>query len=35
MGEAARQRVFDRFLAANRLVEYAELLGGLGPKGDP
>jgi hypothetical protein len=27
MGEAARQRVF----AANRLVEYAELLGGLEP----
>jgi trehalose synthase len=31
IGEAARQRVFDRFLAANRLVEYAELLGGLDP----
>jgi trehalose synthase len=30
IGEAARQRVFDRFLAANRLVEYAQLLGGLG-----
>ena len=28
IGEAARQRVFDRFLAANRLVEYAQLLGG-------
>ena len=31
IGEAARQRVFDRFLAANRLVEYAQLLGGLDP----
>jgi trehalose synthase len=26
MGEAARTRVFDRFLAANRLVEYTDLL---------
>jgi trehalose synthase len=33
IGEAARQRVFDRFLAANRLVEYAELLGGPDPEG--
>jgi trehalose synthase len=32
IGEAARQRVFDRFLAANRLVEYAQLLGGLAPE---
>jgi trehalose synthase len=35
IGEAARQRVFDRFLAANRLVEYAQLLGGLDPGEGP
>lgn len=34
IGEAARQRVFDRFLAANRLVEYAQLLGGVNPESD-
>jgi trehalose synthase len=34
IGEAAHQRVFDRFLAANRLVEYAQLLGGLDPESD-
>jgi trehalose synthase len=32
MGEAAHRRVFDRFLVANRLAEYAELLAGLDPR---
>lgn len=34
MGEAARERVRERFLAASRLVEYAELLFDLDPKGN-
>jgi trehalose synthase len=34
IGEAARERVRERFLAANRLVEYAELLFELAPEGD-
>ncbi|HET9185204.1 MAG TPA: glycosyltransferase [Solirubrobacterales bacterium] len=32
IGEQAHQRVFERFLAPTRLVEYAELLAGLGSK---
>jgi trehalose synthase len=35
MGEAAHRRVFDRFLVANRLAEYAELLAGLDAPSDP
>lgn len=31
MGEAARRRVLDRFLAANRLAEYVELVAQLDP----
>src|ERR1044072_477236 len=31
MGEAAHRRVFDRFLVANRLAEYADVLAGLDP----
>jgi hypothetical protein len=29
MGEAARQRVIDRYLAIHRLREYVQLLSGL------
>ncbi len=32
MGEAAHRRVLDQFLAANRLVEYVELLGQMSIK---
>jgi trehalose synthase len=31
IGEQARRRVFERFLAANRLVEYVELIAALDP----
>jgi trehalose synthase len=34
IGERARQRVFDRFLVPNRLVEYVELLAELSPRAD-
>jgi trehalose synthase len=34
IGEQARQRAFERFLAANRLVEYIDLLASLGPESD-
>jgi trehalose synthase len=34
MGEEARQRVREHFLAASRLIEYAELLFELNPDGD-
>jgi hypothetical protein len=35
IGEAARDRVHDRFLAANRLAEYAKLLAALDPESEP
>lgn len=31
IGERARQRVFERFLAPNRLADYVDLIAGLGP----
>lgn len=35
MGEEARRRVLDRFLAASRLAEYADLIAGLDPMSGP